>query len=184
MIQNYIPMLVEALSSADITPVLDLARSLSSCREKGRQLFICGNGGSAANAIHIANDLLYGISLGGRGGLRVHALTANQAIVTCLANDTSYEKIFSEQLKVLARKDDILLALSGSGNSGNILEAIRAAKNIGMETFAILGFDGGEAKMEVDNCIHIPVDDMQVSEDFQLIVGHMLMKYLCGEQDA
>ena len=93
-----------------------------------RQVFLCGNGGSAANALHIANDLHYGVGACGPApiipGMRVEALPANTGIITCLANDTGYENIYSNQLKVKANQDDILVALSGSGNSGNIVNAI------------------------------------------------------------
>jgi D-sedoheptulose 7-phosphate isomerase len=143
-----------------------------------RQVFLCGNGGSAANAIHIANDFLYGVSKSSHEAIRVHALTANQSILTCLANDISYDEIFTYQLEALAQKDDILIALSGSGNSPNIIMAIQTAKIIGMKAFAILGYDGGRCLEIADDSIHIPMNDMQISEDMQLVVGHMIMQWL------
>lgn len=147
--------------------------------KSGHQVFLCGNGGSAANAIHIANDLFYGAAKNtGKPGIASHALTANQAIVLCLANDFSYEEIFSEQLRAQGRSGDILIALSGSGNSENIVRAIYAARGIGMTSIAILGYSGGKCKELVDIPIHFAVDDMQISEDAQLIVGHMLMQWL------
>ena len=145
----------------------------------GHQVFLCGNGGSAANAIHIANDLFYGAAKNtGKPGIASHALTANQAIVLCLANDFSYEEIFSEQLRAQGRPGDILIALSGSGNSENIVRAIQAARSIGMTSIAILGYSGGKCKELADIPIHFAVEDMQISEDAQLIVGHMLMQWL------
>lgn len=147
--------------------------------ETGHQVFICGNGGSAANAIHIANDLFYGAAKNtGKPGIASHALTANQAIVLCLANDFSYEEIFAEQLRAQGRSGDILVALSGSGNSENIVRAIQAASGIGMTSIGIFGYSGGKCKELADISIHFAVDDMQISEDAQIIVGHMLMQWL------
>jgi len=162
----------------DWTPVEKLARAMSFAWQEGRHLYICGNGGSAANAIHLANDYLYGISREDGIGMRVTALTANPSVITCLANDEAYDKIFSAQLKVLANPGDLLLALSGSGNSPNIVDALRMGNELDMRTFAILGFSGGICKRLAGTAIHFPVSDMQVSEDLQQIVGHMLMKYL------
>ena len=112
--------------------------------------------------------------------MKVHALTANVAVNTCLANDTGYENIFSKQLNALADTNDILIVFSGSGNSPNIVEAIRKANVIGMKTHAILGFDGGKCKKLAGNAIHIPIDNMQVAEDFQMMIGHILMLDLKG----
>ena len=147
-----------------------------------RQVFLCGNGGSAANALHIANDLHYGIGACGPApiipGMRVEALPANTGIITCLANDTGYENIYANQLKVRANQDDILVALSGSGNSANIVNAITAARDLQMKSVAILAFDGGQCRELADLAIHIPIDDMQIAEDTQLIIGHLCMQWL------
>lgn len=175
---QYIEKLGYQINHISGDAVLSLARSLQKVWEEDRQVFICGNGGSAANAIHIANDLFYGIAKESGRGMRVHALPANQAIMTCLANDLSYEDIFSQQLKVLARPGDVLIALSGSGNSPNIVKAIEAAKEIGMKSFAILGYSGGKCLKLADVPIHFQIDDMQVAEDLQLIVGHMVMQWV------
>ena len=146
----------------------------------GRSLFAAT--GSAANALHIANDLHYGIGACGSApiipGMRVDALPSNTGIITCLANDTGYENIYSNQLKVKANEDDILLALSGSGNSSNIINAINAAKDQKMKTVAVLAFDGGVCKDLADLVIHCPINDMQIAEDTQLIIGHLCMQWL------
>ena len=128
--------------------------------------------------MHIANDLLYGVSVSGKKGLRVEALSANASILTCLGNDISYDDIFSQQLIVKGSPGDLLIALSGSGNSPNIIRVIEVGKNIGVTTAGILGFDGGRCKEILDLPIHFDIDDMQLAEDLQLIVGHMCMKYL------
>lgn len=145
--------------------------------EKGR-VFLCGNGGSAANANHWANDLIYGAAKGGRGGVRAHSLSANTSVLMCLANDTGYENIFSGQIEVLASPGDILVVLSGSGNSPNILRALEAGNHLGMETWAIVGFEGGKALEMARYAIHFPVHDMQIAEDLQMVVCHIVTKEL------
>ena len=160
-----------------------LSDDLKSAWKSGTQVFICGNGGSATNANHLANDFLYGISPEDGKGMKVHSLCANVAVNTCLANDTGYENIFSKQLIALANAYDILIVFSGSGNSPNVVEAVRIAKTLGMKTHAILGFDGGKCKELADNPIHIPIDNMQVAEDFQMMIGHILMLDLKGKNE-
>ena len=159
-----------------------LANHLLRCWKSEKNIFICGNGGSAANAIHIANDLHYGAGACGSSpsikGLRVEALTSNSAVITCLGNDIGYENIFSHQLNNKAAKGDLLIVLSGSGNSRNIMNALLVAKEIEVFSFAILGFKGGKCINYADEAIHFSIDDMQIAEDTQLIVGHLCMQWL------
>ncbi len=176
--EGYSKKLQAVLEKSDWSVIEELASDMQKCWKDGRRVFLCGNGGSAGNAIHLANDFLYGIAKRTGGGLRVLALSDNPSIITCLANDLSYDHIFSEQLAVQAEKGDLLIALSGSGNSPNIILAIEQAKKMQVKSFAILGFLGGKCKTLVDVPIHFPIDDMQISEDLQLIVGHMLMQWL------
>ena len=175
---RYLETSRRAFETLDLGQVEALAEALRAAWEEGRQVFLCGNGGSAGNAIHLANDLFYGVAKGNGPGLRVQALPANVSILTCLANDVSYEAIFSKQLEGLARPGDLLIVLSGSGNSPNILAAVRTAKAMGMTTFGILGYSGGACLALVDHPLHVKVDDMQISEDAQLAIGHMLMQWL------
>ena len=137
-------------------------------------------GAVRVNAMHLANDFIYGVAPEGPA-VRAEALPANSSVITCLGNDIGYDNIFAHQLKVKAQAEDVLIVLSGSGNSPNIINAIATAKTLGMQTFAILGYSGGKALSLVDVPIHFAVDDMQISEDMQLIVGHMLMQYLNQE---
>ncbi len=175
---DYASRLQDILASSDWSGVAQLARDMRECWATGRQVFFCGNGGSAGNAIHLANDLLYGIAKRTGGGMKVHALSANSAVITCLANDVGYERIYSEQLAVLGQSGDLLVALSGSGNSPNIIRVLEQAKAMGIKSCAILGYTGGRCKSLADVAIHFPVDDMQIAEDMQLVVGHMLMQWL------
>lgn len=176
----YQKRLIECLQGFDFAGVEKLAQALRRAWLEKRRVFLIGNGGSAANACHLANDLNYGIGKQHNGvGLRVHALTANSSILTCLGNDIGYENIFSQQLRVQANRGDLLIALSGSGNSPNIVNALQAAQELEVESYAILGYSGGRAKTLAGTAIHFAVDDMQISEDLQLIVGHMVMQRLC-----
>ena len=145
-------------------------------------MFFAGNGGSGGNANHLANDFLYALSKTPGSGLRVHSLSANPSVITCLANDEGYDQVFSLQLAVLARKGDVLIVLSGSGNSPNIVKALEEAKAIGMTSYAMLGFSGGKAKALADVPIHFAIDDMQIAEDAQMIVGHMMMQWLYAQR--
>lgn len=175
---NYASRLQESLATAEWSAVAQLAADIHHCWLQKRQVFICGNGGSAGNAVHLANDFLYGIAKRPGGGLRVNALSANPAVITCLANDIGYDCIYSQQLSVLANPGDLLVVLSGSGNSPNIVAVLEQAKALKVKSYAVLGFSGGRCKQLADVPIHFPVDDMQISEDLQLVVGHMLMQWL------
>jgi len=178
----YLRQLQESFTPTILESVESLAKELLQAWIQGRHVYICGNGGSAANAIHMANDFHYGIGACGAGprlpGLRVEALPANTGIITCLANDTGYDNIYAHQLQVKARKDDILIVLSGSGNSANVVHALERAKQLGMKSFAILAFSGGRCLELADVAMHFEINDMQIAEDTQLVVGHLCMQWL------
>ncbi len=175
---GYAQRLAAVLVQSTWHAVADLAEDLLALWKSGGTLFICGNGGSAGNAIHLANDFLYGIAKDSGLGMRVQALSANASVLTCLANDMGYDQIFSAQLAVQGRKGDILLAFSGSGNSSNIVRALEKAKAMSLKSYAVLGYGGGQCKALADVPIHFAVDDMQIAEDMQLVIGHMLMQWL------
>ena len=182
--KGYAGRLVAVLANSGWEGVALLAQDMHDCWRRGRQVFLCGNGGSAGNAIHLANDFLYGVAKESGKGMRVHALSANSAVISCLANDIGYDSIYSEQVSVLGNPGDLLLVLSGSGNSPNILKVLEVARQKKMVTYAILGFDGGKAKEITDHAIHFQVNDMQISEDLQLVVGHMVMQYLHANRES
>ena len=177
--KQYCDNLILALKDINWEKISKLSDIMYEAWQKGKRIYICGNGGSAANAIHLANDFNYGISRKNGIGMRVIALTANSAVITCLANDISYDEIFSQQIAVQGEKGDILIVLSGSGNSVNVIRALEEARKLGMKTFAILGYDGGKCKIIAETSIHVEIDDMQISEDLQLIIGHIIMRILC-----
>lgn len=175
---GYACRLGQMLQGFDWAPVSRLAYELFDCWQTGRRVFLAGNGGSGANALHLANDLLCALDKTGRSGIRAQALVTNQAVMTCLANDSGYEEVFAAQLVVLANPGDVLIAFSGSGNSANVLRALEQARWLAMRSYAFLGYGGGKAKALVDVPIHFPIEDMQLAEDAQLIAGHMILQAL------
>lgn len=181
-IHGYLQNITTSFDEINIQEIANLSKTIYNCWVNKQRVFLCGNGGSAANALHIANDFIYGVGVNREfnnlAGLDVEALTSNSAVVTCLANDTGYDNIFAKQLFAKGSKDDLLIVLSGSGNSKNIEAAILCAKTLGMRTAGIFAFEGGTCLDKVDIPIHFKINDMQVAEDLQLIVGHMCMKWL------
>lgn len=142
---------------------------------RNSSLFLAGNGGSASTASHMMTDLL---SLNSKCGLtvRVNCLSDNNSLITALGNDLHFHKIFSEQLKTYGRKGDLLIVISASGNSPNLISAVTEANIIGIDTFGILGFDGGEIKHIVSDYILVKTDigDYGPAEDIHLMINHML----------
>ncbi len=185
-VRGYTSNLMNCFSNEMNHKIFYLAKCLGEVWKSGNNVFLCGNGGSAGNAIHIANDFIYGVGNCGKGykipGIRVSALSANPAILTCLGNDIGFENIFSYQLKVQAKKNDLLIALSGSGNSPNVISAINTVNQIGLKTFAILAFDGGKCNDIANYPLHFNIDDMQIAEDLQLIIGHLCMQWLSNNK--
>lgn len=180
LVKDYSEKLVRALRLGAMGEIPTLGEALRESWKLGRTVYLCGNGGSAANASHIANDLFFGAGINNGGGLRVEALNANPAVLTCLANDLGYDNIYAEQIKVKANPGDVLIVLSGSGNSPNVVKALEMGNTKGMKTFAILGYSGGRCEEIAQHSIHFEIDDMQIAEDLQLIVGHICMQWLCA----
>ena len=183
-IDDYLDRAADVLARVDRGAVLRLAHAIEAAWRASAQVFVCGNGGSAANAEHFVNDLVFGVAPGTGDGVRAHALSANAAVVTCLANDLGYENIFAYQIAVMSRPGDLVIALSGSGNSANILRALETARERGLATAAIVGYRGGRARSLADTVVHIDVDDMQLSEDFMQIIAHAVSRHLAARRRA
>ena len=181
-VKNYLQNLEDVFNEENISTIYELAKELKDCWQAGRSVYICGNGGSAGNAMHIANDFHYGVGCNNhfprKKGIKFNALPSNPSIITCLANDIGYENIYSNQLNVHGNPDDILIVLSGSGNSQNIINALIEGNSLGMKTFAVLAFDGGKCIKLASKSIYFKINDMQIAEDTQLIVFHMCMQWL------
>jgi D-sedoheptulose 7-phosphate isomerase len=179
LFQKYKELLLQGFQVLEKDPTWPKAcEQFENLRRKKGNLFLAGNGGSAANANHLATDLIYGVNQQGRGAFRVHSLSANPSVLTCLGNDIGFENVFSNQLEALAESGDLLLVFSGSGNSPNIIQALKAAKKLGVTSVALLGYDGGGAKAIADLPLHFPIHDMQAVEDLHMVVGHLLFKHL------
>ncbi|MFZ9730939.1 MAG: SIS domain-containing protein [Ilumatobacteraceae bacterium] len=178
VVNDYIETLTQVLRAPEMALVAKFTQIFLEAWNTGKRIYLCGNGGSAGNAIHLANDFTYGAGLKRGIGLRIDALPANASVLTCLANDIGYDKVFSEQLRVKAERGDVLVVLSGSGNSPNVVRALEMGNELGMVTLAIVAYEGGRCKDLAQHPMHFAIHDMQVAEDLQLIVGHMIMRQL------
>lgn len=179
--EKYFNYLKEILDNVDKKSIKQFVEIILQARERGSSVFFIGNGGSAATASHFANDL----SIGTNDYLkpfRVLSLTDNIPVVTAIANDFGYDEVFERQLSVLGKKDDVLIAISASGNSQNLINAIKYAKKNDIITFALTAFDGGEIKKISDYCIHIPTKNKEYgpAEDAHMILDHLVGSYLIG----
>ena len=150
----------------------------------GKQVITCGNGGSAYAASHYIADWNKMANLA--TGRKFHGISLcdNIGMVTAFANDVAFDDIFAGQLKAILDKDDLLIAISGSGNSPNVVKAVEYANQAGADTLAVVGYDGGKLKRIAKHSVWVPSFDMQLCEDVHLMFGHMVMKTLCGSQIA
>ena len=150
--------------------------------DRGAKIITCGNGGSASTASHYITDWSKFVNLKTGKKFRGFCLADNLGLLTAYGNDLSYEDVFSGQCEAVLDEGDLLVAVSGSGNSPNIVKAIKTANKIGAITLGILGFDGGSAMKESQYTFHVPSYDMQVCEDVHLMFGHLAMKRMCDLQ--
>ena len=179
-IKNYFnshALLFEKMDIAKINTALELLKSKYLA---GNKIITCGNGGSAYTASHYITDWNKMVNIATGNKFHGISLCDNLGLITAFGNDLSFEEIFSGQLKSIMKPGDLLIAVSGSGNSPNVIKAIEYANSIGGETLAIVGYDGGKAKQIAKNCVWVPSYDMQLCEDIHLMFGHLVMKELCG----
>jgi len=181
-LQSYRDRTLGILKAVDLEQVAQIIQVLREARASGHQLFICGNGGSAATSSHFANDLGKGASFGRERRFRVLSLTDCTPWITALANDTDYSRVFVEQLRNWANEGDVLLVFSGSGNSSNILETVRWANQAGLITIGLTGRPGGELARLARLLIQIESDHMGTIEDGHFFVQHLIGYYFM-EQD-
>lgn len=170
---------LQVLRELDLESVNTVMNVLEKARLNGRRIFTCGNGGSASTASHYACDFNKGVSENLDIKYDFECLSDNTATMMAIANDFSYEEIFRYPLRCKLGKGDIVLGISGSGNSMNVVNALEYASEVGAITIAIVGYDGGKMKSIADYCIHVNVNDMQISEDLHLFLDHMMMSVLC-----
>lgn len=165
------------LSSLDKNRLSAFAAELERVRREGKTVYIMGNGGSASTASHMANDFSKTASVEGVSRIRALSLADNISLMTAIGNDISYDDIFSYQLETLLQKGDLVVLISGSGNSMNVVRAADTAKAKGVKIVGLLGFDGGKLKNKVDLLLHIESRNYGVIEDAHLSIGHMLTFY-------
>jgi D-sedoheptulose 7-phosphate isomerase len=180
--KDYIRGLKDVLDRIPLGPVDEIIQAIELAQNNRQQVFVIGNGGSAATASHMMNDLCKG-TLGHKGDapwprLRVIALTDNVSLMTAWANDTDYNHIFSEPLKNLAQRGDLLIAISASGMSSNILAAVEVAKQIGVKVIGLAGFGGGKLAKLADISFVVPSDGYGPVEDVHMILDHIITGYL------
>jgi D-sedoheptulose 7-phosphate isomerase len=173
---EYKSKVLHALDTLDLKGIAQAIQILREARDQQRQVFVCGNGGSASTASHFVCDMMKGASQRGQR-FRIMALTDSLATITAYSNDVSYECIFTEQLKNFAREGDVVMALSGSGNSPNVVHALEYANSIGCQTIALTGRDGGKLGPLAKLQIHVAEPHMGRIEEGHLIACHMLCYY-------
>ena len=169
--------LLSAINSVDLAAVGRAIEILAEARDNNRHIFTCGNGGSASTASHFVCDMVKGASFNRESRFRIMALTDSLATITAYSNDVSYECVFVEQLKNFAEKGDVLIALSGSGNSPNVLRAVEYANSVGCHTIGLTGRDGGKLGAAAGLEIRVAEPHMGRIEDVHLMVTHMLCYY-------
>ena len=172
--RSYFQLLSKCVQFLPFEDVERVTEILLHAYEEQRTVFTFGNGGSAALASHFACDLGKGTINGSQKRFRAIALTDNVPVMTAWANDSSYEDIFAEQFASFAVPEDIAFAISASGNSANVLNALRVAKQVGAITVGLTGFAGGKMFDLCDACIVVPCDNMQIIEDLHVSVAHSL----------
>ena len=177
--KSYLDYLIEILKKIDVNEISAFINTLLNARENGATVFFLGNGGSAATATHFANDLAIGTNSYAKP-FRALSLTDNQAIITAIGNDFGYQEIFTRQLQVLGRPGDVMVAISASGNSPNLIAAIEYANSASIKTVAITAFDGGKMKAIANEGIHIQTDlkEYGPAEDAHMILDHLVGAYL------
>lgn len=169
---------IAVLNSLDLNSVNQVMNVLEDARLHGKRIFICGNGGSAATASHYCCDFNKGVSENQNDKYNFECLNDNVPTLMAVANDIGYEEVFRFPLKNKMKSGDILIGISGSGNSKNVVNAMEYAKSIGGTTIAIVGYSGGKMKEMADYNIHVNINDMQISEDIHMMLDHMVMYVL------
>jgi D-sedoheptulose 7-phosphate isomerase len=182
--QTYQSDCLQTIQSIDVTKVEQVIDLFKDARANNRQIFICGNGGSASTASHFVCDMVKGASWQRPQRFRIMALTDSLPTITAYSNDVSYDVIFLEQLKNFARPDDLVMGISGSGNSPNVLRAIEYANSIGCKTVALTGRDGGQLAPMAQVNVHVPNPHMGRIEDAHMIICHMICYYFMDTEST
>jgi D-sedoheptulose 7-phosphate isomerase len=182
--EQYRTDLLAAIQAIDLDRVRQAIDVFREARDAGRTIFVCGNGGSASTASHFVCDIVKGASFNRKTRFRILALNDSLPTLTAYSNDVDYECVFVEQLKNFAQPGDVVMALSGSGNSPNVLRAIEYANSAGCRTIALTGRDGGKLASLAQLNIHVPNPHMGRIEDVHLVVTHMIGYYFMDAEKS
>ena len=177
-VKDYLTTLSHLIAGIDIAQVGHVVDLLEAAYRDGRRVLLCGNGGSASTASHLVCDLSKNILLDGGKPFEVHALTDSPALLSAWGNDTEFAYIFAGQARTWLRPGDILMAISGSGNSPNILRAVEIAREVGATSIGLCGYGGGKLAQEADVALVVHRRNMQQVEDIHMILGHVLFSAL------
>jgi D-sedoheptulose 7-phosphate isomerase len=177
--ESYIEYLTKVLKSIDVKEIGLFIEILMEARQRGAAIYFAGNGGSAATASHFANDIGIGTNSFDKP-FRAISLADNMAVITAISNDFGYDEIFERQLKVVGLPGDVLVSISASGNSSNLIKAINYANSVGIRTVGITAFDGGMIKNIVNSGVHVPTEKGEYgpSEDAHMVLDHLVGAYL------
>ena len=181
---EYIKGVEHLLGSLDATQIARMVALVEQAGESGKRIYAIGNGGSAATASHFVNDMGKGASLGREKRFKIVPLTDCVPWMTALSNDLSYDDVYVEQLRNFAEPGDVVIAVSGSGNSENVLRAVRYAREVGCHTVGLAGFQGGKLKDLVDCCIVVESDHMGRIEDLHLVLLHIVCYYFMDQGEG
>lgn len=173
IIENYFNRLSEALKTLPREPVQKTIDILREARKNKKMIFLFGNGGSASNTSHIVNDLIKNCRTEGQPDFRILSLNENTATMTAYGNDYGYDTVFEGQLRSYANPGDVVIAMSTSGNSPNVIKALQAAKELDLVTIGFTGTMGGKMKDMVDVCVHAPSSWAGIIEDVGIVLGHI-----------
>lgn len=177
--RDYINYLNKILVEIDHESVARFINLILNCRNNGSSIYFIGNGGSAATCSHFANDLQIGTRSLNKP-IRAISLADNMAIITAIANDYGYDEVFIQQIQMLAKPNDVVVGISASGNSSNLVKAFEYCKNNSIGTFALVAFDGGEMLSMADDAIHIKTElrEYGPAEDAHMVLDHLVMTYI------
>ena len=177
-LKEYCEREIAVINNLNMNSINQVMNILETARLEEKNIFICGNGGSAATASHYCCDFNKGVSENQEKKYNFECLNDNIPTLMALSNDIGYEEIFRFPLKNKMKSGDILIGISGSGNSKNVVNAMEYAKSIGGTTIAIVGYSGGKMKKIADYNIHVNINNMQISEDIHMMLDHMMMYVL------
>ena len=173
-IDKYLVQLIRVIEALPREPLLGILKQLRQAQDEKRQIFVLGNGGSAATASHMVCDLIKNTVKPNRARLKVIGLADNVPTITAYANDEGYECVFAQPLESLGEAGDVAIAISGSGDSPNVLKGVETARRKGLATIGLTGIGGGKLKDLVDICLVVPSDSMEQVEDMHMIIDHLL----------